>query len=168
VNITAVGKFVRWILAGNGGALGGNGGSISNVHVAGDIGDFSSSFNQVKPGFDTGMGGLIAGQAGTGGTAINGSISFVTATRIAAILAGRPAANNITSANAVRSLTLINAQIIGADVNHNEIFDFTDAGPSGFNLGDGDTAIDGFVLVKHASNLAALPVAPLKGISLGV
>jgi hypothetical protein len=171
VNITSVNSFVRWILAGNGGnggLLGGNGGSIANVHVAGDIGDFASAFSLVNPNVALGMGGLIAGQAGTGGVAVNGSISQVSATRIAAIFAGRPAPNNITAANAVQSLTLISAQVIGADVNHNELFDFTDAGPAGFNLGDGDTAIDGFVLVKHASNLAALPVAALEGISLGV
>ena len=170
VNITAVSKFVRWILAGNGGnggALGGNGGSISNVQVAGDIGDFSSAFGvPANPAFDNGMGGLIAGQAGAGGAATNGSISQVTATRIAAIFAGRPAANNITAANAVQSLTLINAQVIGADVNHNEVFDFTNAGAAGFNLGDGDTAIDGFVLVKHATDLAGLPAGPLKGFAL--
>lgn len=171
VNLSGVGSFVRWIFAGNGGnggLLGGNGGSISKVQVAGDIGDFSSPFTQIPLFFDdTGMGGLIAGQAGTGGAALNGSISQVTATRIAAIYAGRPAANNITAANAVQSLTQISAQVIGADVNHNELFDFTDAGASGFNFGDGDTAIDGFVLVKHASDLAALPVLPLKRISLG-
>jgi hypothetical protein len=61
---------------------------------------------------------------------------------------------------------VISAQVIGADVDHDEVFDFTDAGPAGFNLGDGDTAIDGLVLVKHASDLAGLPVSPLKGISL--
>lgn len=170
VSINAVGKLVRWIIAGNGGnggVLGGNGGSIAKVQVAGDIGDFASPFG--LPGSlnsNSGMGGLITGQAGTGGAALNGSISQVNVTRITAVYAGRPAANNITAANAVRSLTMINAQVIGADVNHNELFDFTDAGPAGFNLGDGDTAIDGFVLVKHATNLTGLPFVPLKSISL--
>lgn len=170
VNITGVGRFVRWIFAGNGGnggLLGGNGGSIANVNVAGDIGDFSSPFSPIVTVFnDDGMGGLIAGQAGTGGTALNGSISQVTATRIAAIYAGRPRPDSITAANAVRSLTMINAQVIGANANNNGIFDFTDAGNPGFNLGDGDTAIDGFVLVNHASDLAGLPVSPLQGLSL--
>src|SRR5262249_3742921 len=137
--------------------------------VAGDIGDFASAFTLIDPNADAGMGGLIAGQAGTSGTAgaaLNGSISQVTATRIAAIFAGRPATNNITAANAVQSLTGISAQVIGADADHDEVFDFTDAGVAGFNLGDGDLAIDGFVLVQHASDLAALLVAPLEGISL--
>ena len=66
----------------------------------------------------------------------------------------------------MQSLTQISAQVIGADVNHNEVFDFTNAGPAGFNLGDGDTAIDGFVLVKHASDLASLTVAPLMSVAL--
>lgn len=153
INLTQVDDFVRLIRAGDGGdgLTPGAGGSLSNIKVAGDIGDFASNFG-IDTNENLGMGGLIAGQAGaTGGTVDvtkNGSISNITATRIAAILAGAPAANAINGSNAVVKISgLKNVTTVGADVGGDTAFDFTDAGPAGFNLGDGDTAIDGLVVV---------------------
>ena len=173
VNIARVGDFVRAIKAGNGGigvgVPGGDGGTVANIFVAGDIGDFSSAFDVAS--FATGMGGIVAGQGGVGSGAIpgaNGSILNVNADRIAAMIAGRPAANALTAgnpmlpSNAVTMISGIVANVIGADINDNRAFDFTDAGPVGFNLGDGDTALDGLVVVKRGGGGAALAAKSLK------
>lgn len=163
IAVTGVSDFVRAIIAGNGGAgvtLGGAGGSIDDVTVVGDIGDFDANFGV------SAMGGLFAGQAGAGGAAQNGSVTDVSARRIAAIIAGHPLASAITSANGVFNLTGISAQIFGADVNANGAFNFTNAGLAGFHLGDGDTALDGLIIARRAAHLAALSVTPLQSFSL--
>lgn len=183
VHIGQITKFARIIAAGDGGAGAtpadcGFGGSISNVFVTGDIGDFRSAF-----GVDANavaMGGLIAGGSANG--AKNGTITGVAAERIAAILAGRPAAGALGYGNAVSTLQNIYANVIGADTKRKgsafEVtasglkFDFkkgtTDTIFSPDNLGtatDGDIPIDGFVLVKSAG-LGFLSVAPLKLIAI--
>jgi hypothetical protein len=167
INITGVGEFVRSIMAGaggNGGTIGGTGGSVFNIRVAGDIGDFSSNF-EMDPDGETGQGGISVGQGGTGATpGRNGSVLNLRADRIATILAGRPAANAITAANAVTAISNVRAFVVGADVNGNELFDYVDLPPPGFNLGDGDTAIDGLVVVR-AGGLGAI-LNPLTGESI--
>ena len=174
VNIPHVGDFVRAIKAGNGGVgvgvPGGDGGTVANIFVAGDIGDFSSAFDVAS--FATGMGGIVAGQGGVGTGAIpgkNGSILNVNADRIAAMIAGRPAANALIAGspmnppgNAVTKISGIVANVIGADLDHDRAFDFIDAGPVGFHLGDGDTALDGLVIVKTGGGGAALAGRSLK------
>jgi len=167
-NLDAVGRFVRVIAAGDGGkgVNGGAGGSLSNLVVPGDIGDFTKPFDVVS---DLGMGGLVAGHKGDGGgKATNGSITGVTATRIAAMLAGTPAANSIDYDNGVYKISKITASVLGADVNGNSVFDWTDGtaahtfqpDDSG-NSTDGDTAIDGLILVRKGG-FSVVPVTPLK------
>jgi hypothetical protein len=165
LDITDVATFVRLIKAGDGGNgnTAGSGGSLTDIKVAGDIGDFTSDF-QISA--TSGMGGLIAGRAGISNgivaAAKNGSIATVQAERIAAILAGAPASNALTADNAVIKITgITGATQIGADVNTNTTFDFTDSGVNGFNLGEGDTALDGLVIVK-TGQFVNPPVTPLK------
>jgi hypothetical protein len=164
--LTEVDNFVRLIRAGDGGSSGarpGAGGNLSGIHVAGDIGDFTSSFG-IKTDANEGMGGLIAGKAGATGDTValrkNGSITNVTADRIAAILAGAPTASEIDRSNAVISIGNLKGVIkVGADVDGNAAFDFTDVGPSGYNLGDGDTALEGLAVVfknGYKSNVTPL------------
>ena len=174
VNIRRVGDFVRAIKAGNGGigvgVPGGDGGSVVNVIVAGDIGDFSSAFDVAS--FATGMGGIVAGQGGVGAGAVpgkNGSILNVNADRIAAMIAGRSAADALTAglpmnppSNAVTKISGIVANVIGADFDNDRAFDFIDAGPIGYHLSDGDTALDGLVIVKTGGGGAALAAKSLK------
>jgi len=118
------------------------------------------------------MGGLIAGQGGAVNNVIdaskNGSIRNISAQKIATIIAGRPAANAITVDNAVFALSGITSistspLVVGADVNGNGQFDFTNVGASGFQppgTPDGDIAIDGLVIVRTAG-YGGLPVTPL-------
>lgn len=176
VNLTTVTQFVHLLAAGNGGSghLAGAGGSVSDIKVAGDIGNVTQTFGLTTA--DNVMGGLVAGQRGMGGgSAVNGSIAKVSAAKIAAILAGRPDASQLTEANAVTKISAITATAIGAETNlagsHSEAggFTFNDnivAGPNPGNgtflPGDGDTAIDGLVIVKLGGGGASLPVAPLK------
>jgi hypothetical protein len=171
VNIGAVSDFVRIIAAGDGGAGGANasggaGGSISAVNVAGDIGDFSASFDVVS--ITSGQGGLVAGKGGTGLTLGKaGSITGITADRIATIIAGKTATNALSSINAVSSITLVNAAVIGADLDHDGMFDFVDSiGTTAFDLsptigGTSDAPTDGLVLVS-ATGAISLSVQPLK------
>lgn len=172
IKLTAVSQFVRLVRAGDGGngAVGGKGGSISNVDVAGDIGDFTSSFG-ISAGSNTGMGGLISGLGGFSGglasIANNGAISKVAATRIATILAGAPSPINLSEGNAVPKISgLTRVTAIGADVNGNTVLDFTD-NPAGshpangiYQLGDNDTLIDGVVIVAKGKLLTT--VVPFK------
>jgi hypothetical protein len=135
-----------------GGGTGGTGGLITNVKIGGtgDLGNFAKNFGTGL--FE--MGGLFAGLAGSGQTAgITGSINGVSAKRIAAILAAAPNtdANNLTALNAVHDLANITATSIGADVNAPAGFTFINAGGVGFNLGDGDTALDGLVIVRDGA-----------------
>jgi hypothetical protein len=168
-NLTAtVTFFAQSIISGSGGngfgganSIGGDGGLIHNIKILGrgDIGNFESAFG----GETEEMGGLIAGLAGdatTDGQA--GSIDGVQARRIAAIFAGNDDtnANELTTANAVKSIKNITANVIGADRNGNGTFDFTGAG--GFGLGQGETAIDGLVIVKSGGfDDATINVDPL-------
>ena len=172
VDISAVTNFVHLIAAGNGGTGGkasGAGGSVADVKVAGNIGNFSANFGLTTDSMT--MGGLVAGQGGLG--AANGSITNVSATKIAAILAGRPLANAVGYGNAVTKLSKISASAIGADVNNSTTFDYTEgSGTTGYqpdNNGtstDGDTALDGLVLVKKNGGGSTLPVVPLKLIEI--
>ena len=122
------------------------------------------------------MGGLLAGQggsvAGIVDAAKNGSILGVSATRIAAILAGAPGASALTADNAVKKITLgSGVTTIGADTG-SAGFSFTDnvSGPNPSNgtflLGDGDTAIDGLVIVKTGGFTPPAGVTPLKLITV--
>jgi hypothetical protein len=151
------GQLIRQIVAGNGGdalalgGIGGNGGSINKVNVLGDIGDFTLTY-----GYNS-MGGLIAGAGGIGQTAdgTNGSITNVTAGRIAAIVAG-----TAVGPVPVAFLDKITANAIGANTDPNDpgefvfpAFDFIDLNDDGlYTLGadpDSDpaeTPIDGLIL----------------------
>ena len=171
IHLTAVSQFVHLIAAGNGGSgkIGGVGGSVSDVNVPGDIGNFSADFG-LSTSSST-MGGLVAGMHGTGGgLAANGGVTKITASRIAAILAGMPAANEIGYDNAVSKIAKISATVIGADVNGNTTFNFNEGSGSTVsyepdNAGtatDGDTAVDGLVIVKQNSGASSLSVTPLK------
>lgn len=138
---------------GNGAAVRGGGGSVTNVNFAGDIGRFVQFFDASIGG--AGMGGLFAGEAGVGGgTATNGSIRNITALRIATILAGHPFATDLTRFNAVQNISGIKltsastSSKLGADVLDNGVFDFTDAGAAGLVLGGGDTLKDGLVVAR--------------------
>ncbi|MEA3209594.1 MAG: hypothetical protein QOE70_2651 [Chthoniobacter sp.] len=169
VNLSEVGQFIRLLRAGDGGGgmIAGKGGSVSGVTTPGDIGDFTAAFNLDADA--VGMGGIVAGLggrvAGLIDTAKNGSVSGVTAERIAAIVAGAAKANALTTDNAVTKITGLNVLAVGADVNGTG-FSFTDnpnpPNPSNgvFLLGDGDTALDGLVIVKSGGGGAALPIAP--------
>jgi hypothetical protein len=103
---------------------------------------------------DAAQGGHAAGAGGdavTDGAA--GGIDFVTARRISAIFARdlNFATNDLTVRNAVSTLAHIVATQIGSDFDGDTFFDFTNNGGANvFNLGDGDTAIDGLVIVKLA------------------
>jgi hypothetical protein len=110
VVLSEVSGFVRLIEAGSAGGevIRGRGGSISGIVVPGDIGDFHSAFGLGNDGL-TGMGGLVAGQGGTANKA--GSVSFVTANRIAAIFAA-PASDG---SMVVDSIHAVRAHEIGAD-----------------------------------------------------
>ena len=171
INVTTsgAGHFVHLIAAGDGGAgsMPGAGGSVTKVKVAGDIGNVTGSFNLSTD--ESGMGGLVAGLGGAGDTDLNGSISGINVGThtIAAILAGRPAANGITVANAVTKISGIVAGKIGADNGTIGIFDYMEGSssdtafqPNSTNTTtDGDTALDGLVIVNKGGSV--LPVAPL-------
>jgi hypothetical protein len=179
IKLREVDQFVRLIRGGDGGdgSNPGRGGNISGVSVPGDIGDFTSTFG-ITPG-NAGMGGLIAGRSGAAAGIVdithNGSISGITAERIAAILAGVPAANTLTRNNAVSKVSgLRGVTKVGADLGTSPLgstteaggFTFVDnAGPPNpangiFLLGDGDTALDGLVIILTGQFHS--PVEPLK------
>ena len=113
---------------------------------------------------------LIAGHEGNVNGAVvsltNGSITNVTGDRIASIVAGRVTAANLSSANAVASIVGLHAAIVGADVNGDGKFSFTEGNnsqsPQTYELpgdpsGDGDVAIDGVVIVKAGQFKAPKP-----------
>jgi hypothetical protein len=163
VSLGLVGSFVRGLLAGDGGdgSKAGAGGAVRNVVIAGDVGDFGSEFNfAADEGELDGMGGVAAGQAGAvnGRVAVtkNGSIINVTAARIAAMVAGRPDAEGVTSANAVLKIAKITAPLIGADVGSDGNFYPADFDPR--NPDNTSAAMDGFILVR-ASGLSPLNTA---------
>ncbi len=166
VNLTEVSSFVRQIRAGDGGYAPkpGRGGNISGITVPGDIGQFTALFDTDHYGV-SGMGGLLAGEAGGSGgpidSKLSGSVTRISAMRIAAILAGDANASSLTKANAASSISKITATKIGAEPVLTPGFDFVDAdGDMTFQLGDDDTALDGLVIVLAGK--ATLPVTPLK------
>lgn len=169
----AVTYYAQQIRSGSGGdagdsaagddGSGGDGGAISDVRIRGDIGNFTQPFGVNEPR----MGGLITGLGGEGTTAgATGTINGVKAARIAAIFAGdsSTAANALTTANAVRAISNVQAKAIGADLDGDGVFDFTDANGNGtYNLGTADTAIDGLVLALLAGyNAATVSPVPFK------
>jgi hypothetical protein len=162
--------FAQQIRSGNGGGTsvdtggtGGDGGAIEGIQIKGDIGNFYQPFGAAV----TQMGGLIVGLAGSGSTAngVTGTINDVQATRIAAMFAGDSSTSgtSLSAANAVSAIAEITADVIGADLNEDSIFDFTDSGGDGFILGTPDMAIDGLVIALTAGyNAASVSVVPLK------
>lgn len=163
IDLDAVGTFVRALIAGNGGngSTAGAGGSVALVSIAGDIGDFTQNFGT------TAMGGIFAGQAGKVGGVVNvtknGAITGVEAARIAAMLAGTPDANALTTSNAVRKILRITTDQLGADIDGDGIVDVTEApgaNPPGYTLGNPlDTLLDGIVLVR-SGGLGKVPTLP--------
>ena len=134
--------------AGDGGgsanAVGGKGGDVMRLKIAGDIGNFAQFFGSDY----TKMGGLIAGLGSSSSMdRVNGSIANITAKRIPAIYAGEQI-GTINSNAFVTSISNITASVIGADLDGDDTFDFSDVGSPGFGLSTGDTAIDGLVIVK--------------------
>jgi hypothetical protein len=96
-------------------------------------------------------------------------VVYILADRIAAILAGRPAANGITDADAPTLIGGIDAHVIGADNGITGMYS-QPGGSGGTFSWDGvptftaatisqDTAIDGFVLGQKGK--VVLPVRPL-------
>jgi hypothetical protein len=154
---------IRAGAGGDGTVAGGAGGGVTGVKVSGDIGDFFRPFG-IQPFNDSEleMGGLFAGKGGSGAAeGVAGSIANVTAKRIAAIIAVNDGtdADNLNASNAVTAISGIKTKVIGADIDGDGVFDFTDVGAAGFNLGGGDTAIDGLVIVK-ASGVPAGGLKP--------
>ncbi|HEX8296025.1 MAG TPA: hypothetical protein VF593_06975, partial [Chthoniobacteraceae bacterium] len=116
------------------------------------------------------MGGLIAGLGGSGAvTGANGSITDVSAGRIAAIFAaGATLAGPLDGTNAVFALANIQAgKALGADLDADGIFDFTNnGGTADFELGI-DDPVDGLVLVRSAGFTGAtVNPPPLKLITI--
>ena len=174
INAT-VARFAQMLRGGAGGnagasAIGGLGGSVKDSTIIGDIGNFGKGLDALGAsqfGIGTAqMGGLFAGTGGTGGTpGAAGGIVNVTATRIAAILAvnQNTTASSLTTANAVTQINNVHATVFGADNVNAGIYDFVDnVGTIGFVLGDGDTAIDGLIIVKSGGLITPITPAPLK------
>jgi hypothetical protein len=164
VTLSEVTRFVRMIQAGNGGDgdISGRGGSIARIHVPGDIGDFHSAFGTGPAA----MGGLVAGQGGTGANfslGVAGNVSFVTANRIAAIFAGGGAIDGTFGVNAISE---VRAGEIGAETHLPG--NVSVPGLRGYDTytynssGGNDTPIDGPVVVReHGFNASSLSVVPL-------
>ena len=168
-------RMANIIFAGDGGAATtgtpGKGGSVRNVSIAGDIGDFTKPFDTTIHYKDLGMGGLVAGRGGALNGVFdvsrNGSISNVSAHRIAAIVAGSEDAQSLVPGDAVLSITKIKATVIGADPNGDGMWNYIEGASNtpGFQFhNDGtdtdDSLIDGLVLVK-TGGFASPPVTPL-------
>jgi hypothetical protein len=163
VDISSVGLYVRAIAAGNGGtgtSVEGQGGSISDVKVAGDIGDFALDFDTANID-NSGMGGLIAGQGGTADSAFNGSIASVSAYRIAAIVAGRVDGAAVGALNDVTKILGISAGVVGADINHDGLP--TDGVGGTWSLLDTHALDDGVVIVNGSLGDGYSGTAPLPG-----
>jgi hypothetical protein len=165
-NALTVTQFLHRVQAGNGGnstnASGGLGGEITKLKISSDIGNFARTFGSSN----NDAGGLIAGLGGNNNAAGNGSVSFVTAGRIAAIFAGFQS-GNASNQSAVASIANITARVIGADLDGDEVFDFVNAGTAGFQLGTSDFAQDGLVIV-FAGGLDedTVKAAPLKVVTV--
>ncbi|MGB8166934.1 MAG: hypothetical protein WCF18_05545, partial [Chthoniobacteraceae bacterium] len=166
-----VSEYLQAVVAGSGGdstnGAGGVGGSVTFVKTNRDIGNFAAPFGGDSAGsaFDQ-SGGIFAGVGGLGTGAVRaaaGNVTDIKAARIASILAAgfRQAPNQLTNANAANSIARITATAIGSDLGAVG-FDFTNAGAAGFHLGDGDTALDGLVIVKAGGfDSATIPAIPL-------
>ena len=162
-----VSQFAHVISAGDGGsvAIGGNagiGGSIDKVKITGSgvIGYFFEVFG-LGGDDDSSMGGLTVGLGGAVNNIFdatrNGSITNVTATKIAAILAGAKVGNTVAAFNAVKSITGLKVSLIGADVDGDRQFDWEEdtATTTGFQLNGAagvkdtdDVPKDGLIIVK--------------------
>jgi hypothetical protein len=126
------------------------------VAVVGDIGNFTADFSTLEPGNTNEMGGLVAGQGGgqANGAATNavgnGSISDVTATRIAAIIAGESNGVGLSATlNAVASLSMIKANVIGDDIFHDGTVQ--DTSRNTWTFADGTPLADGIVIAVAAN-----------------
>jgi hypothetical protein len=152
MNTLTVGSHVALVSAGNAGlpGMGGaaaSGGSITGLTVLGSglIGAPGTGYLQAQ-GLHTGL---------SSDPAKNGSVTNIVANAINSIVAGAPAANAITTANAVSAIAGLTVKRIGADLNT----DFVATDNAGIWTGPGDTGslLDGIVLVKNTpTNLAAL------------
>lgn len=168
VNVTAVASCVQFLGGGSGGnaqlaANVGQGGSVTNVTVDGDIGDFGKAFGSDQ-------GGIAAGQGGhAGGNVVsvkNGSVSGIIADRIAAIIAANtslpfPQQLNLLSGEySVFNLGKITATVIGANITEDDgggtiakplfDFDFTNNAGATDTFDNGDLPMDGLVIVRNA------------------
>lgn len=157
-------RHAQVIAAGDGGdvkigAEAGLGGSISGVVITGTgvIGDYSESFGSDPAN----LGGLVVGRGGAVGTNFdvdrNGSITNVTAKRVAAIFAGGTPSNVVNVDNAVKAIAGLKVAFIGADFDNDGELDWQEntATQTGFQLsgfpGTTDTddrPFDGLVIVK--------------------
>ncbi len=191
VNLKVVSQFVQLLAGGVGGdalagGTAGRGGSVSNIKLPATtaIGNFGAAFNvdpaSTPDAATPGMGGIVAGKAGFNGMdfdiTLNGSVTNVTAQKIAAIIAGNvyntggvfdgTQANTLSTTNAVSRISGLKVQIIGADTAAPG-FTFTNnpASPSSdYELDQGDTAIDGLVIVLEGKG--TFPVEPLRKIEV--
>ena len=151
-NTLNVGSHVALVMAGNVGTPGtggpaASGGSITGLTVLGSglIG---------APGT-----GYVAAQSLHVGLstdpAKNGGVSKIVATAISSIVAGAPAANAITAANAVSVIAGLAVKRLGADLNGD--FIVTDGAGTWAGPGDAGSLLDGIVLVKNTpANVATL------------
>jgi hypothetical protein len=187
VNLKIVNQFVQLLAGGVGGdavagGTAGRGGSVSNIKLPATaaIGNFSAAFNvdpaNTPDAMTPGMGGIVAGKAGLNGVdfdvTLNGSVTNVTAQKIAAIIAGNvynPGGvfdgtrfNTLSVTNAVSKISGLKVQVIGADTgapgftfNNNPMSPSSD-----YELDANDGAIDGLVIVLAAKG--KFPVPPLK------
>jgi hypothetical protein len=139
----------------------GPGGSINTVTVKGDIGNFLAEFDTADIG-ESGMGGLVAGQGG-GATGVgNGSITDVTATRIAAIVAGVSDGTGLSqTANAVATLSDINTKVLGADIFHSGVLQ--DTSENAWTFADATALADGIVIVSTGTITGGNHPTPLGG-----
>jgi hypothetical protein len=106
------------------------------------------------------MGGLVAGQGGgqASGAASNsvgnGNISDVTATRIAAIIAGQSGGTNMSETlNAVASLSTIKAKVIGDDFFFSGTVEDTSGKTWSFPDTDPTALADGIVIATAISDV---------------
>lgn len=151
---------------GGDGAIAGKGGNISNLKgLTVEIGNFSKNFGFFLSS-NIRMGGLSVGQGGSVNGNVdeskNGSISSIKAAvstpiTIASIVAGLPANDNVTLENAVTRISNVKA-FVGHDIvtdGPGEITVSNNVGTPGFHLGEGDTLVDGIVIVKQGGYVPA-------------
>ena len=179
INIAAVASAVKTIAAGSGGnaaqaANVGAGGSVTNVFVDGDIGDFQQAFGQLQGGILAGQGGIALGKVVS---MKNGSVTGITADRIASIIAANttmpfpPQPNLLSGDFSVFKLDKIAATMIGANFVENDgkgtitkrpfSFDFVDntASPSVFD--NADLPLDGLVIARTSGYVEGVSTSVL-------